>query len=327
MPFLVLPPEVRIMIYKELLILHRVDESGQKSVLHIRSMTKEQFDRWTQLSYIARTRYSVPGREWTHSPGDREKRNNPEYQTTYCCLEALPVSLHALLPARPRDRVCGGSDLLPSGINDADRLHPAIIATNKRISDEAAQVLYQNHIFDFGDNYAAGQVFIQDHSRVAPFLREVGYQKHILPSKVNDNNFCNPSLAKEARFWSDFCCTLRLSTLRLKKLHLHLVADTVPNTFTGPRTLSTQELQFLLSLKTRETKWIVDVAMLRGRVEELEIVESQHPIISIGNPFMLLHRGPQRSWNPDKTYDLMAAAMAGSISTSVAECLKERLGI
>jgi hypothetical protein len=326
-PFLVLPPEVRIMIYRELVILPREDNSGEKSVLHIRSMSKAQFATWSQLTTVSRSQYVVPGRDWTHSPSDKQMRKNPEYRTTYYCLETIPAPLRALHPGRCWTRVCGGSEPLPPSLDCARHLQTAIILTNSRICEEASEVLYKNHIFDFGNNYAAGESFLQDHLRCAPFLREIGFQKHIMPSTVNDNYYCNPSLAKEARFWSDFCWAMALSQLRIKKLHVHLIGDTVPNSHTGPRTLSIRDLNFLLSIKSPETKWITDIARQRGRVDELVIVESCHPDLTTPNHFLRPNRGPERKWNSDKSYDLLAAAMAGSIRTSVAQCLREQLGI
>jgi hypothetical protein len=326
-PFLALPAEIRIMIYKELLILSREDESGEKAVLHFGSMSKEQFETWTQLSYVGRTSYVVPGRQWTHSHEDKRKRKDEEYKTTYYCLETLPPPLRALHPARPHDRLCGGSEPLPPNDNDARRLHAGIISTNKVIAREASEVLYQNHIFDFGNNYAAGEVFFQDHFRCTSFLRDISFQKHIMPSTVNDNYHCNPSLAKESRFWAGFYWAMVLANFRIKKLHIHLIGDTVPNSYTGPRTLSKQVLDFLLTVQAPGTEWIIELARLRGSVEELVIVESRHPDLSNVNRFLRPNGGPQRKWNLEKFYDLLAATMAGSISSSVAACLREGLGV
>jgi hypothetical protein len=57
------------------------------------------------------------------------------------------------------------------------------MSTNCQVCKEGSPVLYGHHCIHFKDSYAAAAAFLQDRSPYsAPFLREVGFQRHLLPA-------------------------------------------------------------------------------------------------------------------------------------------------
>ncbi|KAI9815316.1 MAG: hypothetical protein M1827_002796 [Pycnora praestabilis] len=61
-------------------------------------------------------------------------------------------------------------------------ISPAILAVNRRIHDEAAHILYSEHIFDFDNNIEAAVPFLQDLSPVAvASIKRINIVKRALP--------------------------------------------------------------------------------------------------------------------------------------------------
>ncbi|CAH0023051.1 unnamed protein product [Clonostachys rhizophaga] len=134
------------------------------------------------------------------------------------------------------------------GLASSADLHPAILAVNRRVRQEASHHLYGRHAFHFGEDLEAVGPFIEDKTwSTRALVRDITLHKSGLASTAKTDS-CD---------WGSICRSLgalpKLRTLRL---------------------LSVSDLRLLYATRHEVLEWVRDLAQV-GTLEELEIVASR----------------------------------------------------
>jgi hypothetical protein len=184
---------------------------------------------------------------------------------------------------------------------DSDvEMHPAILAVNRVIREEASHLLYGSHSFHFGDNIEAVVPFLGDKTTsTLELVKEIAMYKR-RPGSMFETDSCD---------WVSIC--RYLSTLpRLKKLRLIIEGGRPPTPWDGPQALSLSDFRFLYSTRHECLDWVRALAAGVDTIGAVEIIADIQ--------FM-----PE----PTTNQMIIFAAFSASIETTLVEFLSSELSI
>lgn len=250
---MVIPPEVRMMIYH-----HLLDDGGQKTFA-IRNRPRRCAEtRAAQIKMLRRSNYHVLERSIMRR----------SYETTY-------------------------------GLAGASNMHPAILAVNRKIREEASYYLYGRHSFHFGRDLEAIVPFFSDKTAATlQLVREVTLHKSA-PSNGMHGETCD---------WTAICRLLG-ELPNLSKLRLIMEGGQPRHEWGGPKELSVSDLRFLYTTRHDIIEWARDLAEL-DKLEQVEIRSCMRPIAE-----------------PQTNSTLVYAAFSASIETTLVDFLNMELNI
>lgn len=185
------------------------------------------------------------------------------------------------------------------GLAGACDMHPAILAVNRKIREEASYYLYGHHSFHFGRDLEAIVPFFTDKTATTlQLVREITLHKRT-PSHAMDIDSCD---------WPAICRLLK-ALPNLSKLRLIMEGGQPRQEWGGPKGLSVSDLRFLYTTRHDIIEWVRDLAEL-DRLQEVEICASMRPISA-----------------PRTNSTLIYAAFSASIETSLVDFLSAELNI
>jgi hypothetical protein len=181
------------------------------------------------------------------------------------------------------------------GLASSADLHPAILAVNRRVRQEASHHLYGRHAFHFGEDLEAVGPFIEDKTwSTRALVRDITLHKSGLASTAKTDS-CD---------WGSICRSLG-ALPKLRKLRLVIEGGLPRREWEGPQELSVSDLRLLYATRHEVLEWVRDLAQV-GTLEELEIVASRTAVPT-----------------PTNNTTFIFAAFSASIETSLIEFLNE----
>lgn len=181
----------------------------------------------------------------------------------------------------------------------AINMHPAILAVNRKIREEASYFLYGRHSFHFGCDLEAIVPFFEDKMACTlSLVREITLHKRT-PGSTIETDPCD---------WGAICRLLQ-ALPNLGKLRIIMEAGQPRQEWDGPKELSVSDLRFLYATRHDCLDWARELAEL-DMLKQVEIIASMRPI-------------PE----PQTNSTLIYAAFSASIETSLVEFLKTELNI
>lgn len=181
----------------------------------------------------------------------------------------------------------------------AEELHPAIMAVNKKIREEASHLLYGRHSFHFGADLEA----------VAPFLGDrTASTRELLQAITIHKRASSYGMEADAYDWAAACRVLKTMP-RLRRLTIVVGGGRPRRDWEGPRELSVSDLRLLYSTRHESLDWLRELAGVKS-VREIEIVADV-----------------QYMPEPKTTPALIFAAFSASIETSLVDFMKTELGV
>lgn len=185
------------------------------------------------------------------------------------------------------------------GLAEGSNLHPAILAVNRKIREEASYYLYGRLSFNFGHDLEAVVPFFADKTAsTLQLVRGVALHKSLL-SNVTEVSSYN---------WTAICSSLQ-TLPNLKKLQLVIEGGQPRQEWSGLKELSVSDIRFLYATRHDIIEWVRDLAML-DRLQEVEIRASVRPIAE-----------------PQSNSTLVYAAFSASIETSLVDFLSTELNV
>lgn len=222
-------------------------------------------------------------------------RNMPRHQATKSDLKTkLRSSYHVL----EQTFICASYETTYTLATPCE-MHPAILAVNRRVREEASHYLYGMHSFHFGHDLGAVMPFFEDKTAsTRDLIREITLHKQG-PTSMMGTDSCN---------WAAICRYIK-GLGSLKKLRLVVEGGRPRNNWRGPRELSVSDLRLLYSTQHESLEWVRELAQV-NKVGEVEIVARMQVMLE-----------------PRTSAMLVFAALSGSIETSLVEFLRTELGI
>lgn len=177
------------------------------------------------------------------------------------------------------------------------RLHPAILAVNRRIREEASHWLYGLHSFDFGHALGAVAPFLADKStKTRELIKEITLRKRGPTCIIED----------DSSDWVSMCRYLR-TVPSLRKLRVVIEGGRPDGPWDGPQTLSVSDIRLLYMIRHECFEWLGELAGAET-IREVEIVADVKPMS-----------------DPKTSTALVYAAFSNSIETSLVEFLRTDL--
>lgn len=186
------------------------------------------------------------------------------------------------------------------GLVGTRTMHPAFMAVNRKIREEASHYLYGKHSFHFARDLEAVVPFFTDKtSCTLQLVREITLHKRVSLNAVET----------DSGDWTAICRFLKVMP-NLVKMKLVMEGSRPRRPWDGPQELSVSDLRLLHATRHDCLDWARELAEL-NMLEEVEITTSS------------MYPMPE----PQTNSALVYAAFAGSIETSLVEFLKSDLNI
>ena len=179
------------------------------------------------------------------------------------------------------------------------KMHPAILAVNHKIREEASHYLYGTHSFDFGRDIESVVPFFHDRTpRTRELVKEICLRKRGSVGTMEADSY----------EWAAVCRFLK-TLPKLTRLRLVVEGGLPRQDWGGPKELSTSDLRLLCSTRHGSLDWARQLAEVKT-IEKVEIVADIHYLSEPRTASMFIF-----------------AALSGSIETSLVEFLKTDLDI
>lgn len=183
--------------------------------------------------------------------------------------------------------------------NSTSPIHPAIVAVNRKLRNEASHYLYSKHAFTFERGAEAVTPFLSDLTPLTKMaLKEITIRKFV-PGSIRDPT---------GIVWGSICKSMQ-SIGQLKKLRIIVEGRKPLVPWTGPQSFAPSDMKLLYSTRHDCLDWVRDLAAVKG-VEEIEILTDLKP-----------------TGEPDSSHTLVIAALSASLGEPLAEFLEEELGV
>jgi hypothetical protein len=186
------------------------------------------------------------------------------------------------------------------GLAGPRKMHPAIMAVNRQIREEASHYLYGKHSFHFARDLEAVVPFFFDKTTCTlEFVQEIVMHKRLGLSTADT----------DSGDWAATCRFLKVLP-NLSKLKLVMEGSRPRGPWDGPQELSVSDLRFLYATRHECLEWARELAEL-DMLEQVEITTSSMYPVS----------------EPQTHSALVYAAFANSIETSLVDFLRSDLKI
>lgn len=169
----------------------------------------------------------------------------------------LPKPRTGSCRATMQNPICSCPSQLP-------RLHPAILLTCRQICAEATPCLYEQHTFEFGNQFEAAAAFFRDRSPYsASALRTISLRVH--PT----------GLRRNFSVWM-YLCEALTKYGRVQRLELIVETDHPHKTpdealADGCRPLTESDMRLLFDLQHTSVDWVAPLSEVQG-IEELNVL-------------------------------------------------------
>lgn len=222
-------------------------------------------------------------------------RNKPPSSTTFGLTQGTRRSAYRIVERSLQKRLYETTYYAESD----GEMHPAILAVNQLIREEASHFLYGMHSFHFAGDLEAVIPFLSDRTLITrDLVQEITlHKKGPLATMETD-----------AGAWAAICRFLG-ALPKFNKLRIVLEGGRPDQPWDGPQELSCSDLRFLYATRHESMAWARALAEVKTATE-VEVVADL-----------------RRLAQPETTATIVYAAFSASIETTLVEFLRTELGV